>query len=167
MDSLLAQIEYQSADAPNDALFRLWRAVFSLAHVDGELASQERALIEQAMDIFSFNDEQRAEIEADMGAAGNVLGFFRDIELPLYRSQFFRLARIMIWSDGFLHEDELAMIEAIKEDLGDEAAEYEADLRWITRKPDLPMGESAVSPEEETMKHVIVQMISFYEQIEV
>lgn len=166
MDNLLAQIEYQSAGAPNDALFKLWRAVFSLAHVDGEVSGEERAMIEQVMDIFNFDDAQRAAVVADMDAPGNVLGLFQDIELPLYRSQFFRLARVMIWSDGLLHEDELAMIETIKDDLGDEAAEYEADLRWMNRKPDLPMGETAAGPEEETMMHIIVQMISFYEQVE-
>lgn len=166
MDHLLDQIEYQSTKAPHEALFALWRAVFLLAHVDGEVSPQERALIEKVMEVFHFTDAQRAAIAADMGAPGNVLGLFRDIELPLYRSQFFRLARVMIWSDGFLHEDELAVIETIKEDLGDEVGEYEADLRWISRKPDLPLGETAASPEEEMMKHIIVQMISFYEQVE-
>jgi len=166
MQELLEQIEYQSAQAPSDMGLTLWRAVFSLAHVDGAISEEERDLIDQVMEIFSFTDTQRKKIAEDLQSAGNTLGLFQEIELPLYRSQFFRLARIVIWCDGLLHENELAVIETIRKSLGDDVIDYASDLRWIARKPDLPMGESAQSPEEEMMKHIIYQMISFYEQQE-
>lgn len=167
MENLLGQIEYEASQAPDDHMFALWRAVFSLAHVDGEVAEAERTLVEEVMNIFSFTDEQRAEVLGDMNEAGNTLGLFQAIDLPHHRAQFFRLARIMIWCDGFLHEDEMAIIEAIKTDLGDEVVEYERDLRWMNRKPDLPIEEEqATSSEEEMMKHIIYQMIAFYEEQE-
>jgi len=166
MEDLLGQIEYQASQPPDEHMFALWRAVFSLAHVDGEVADSERELVEEVMNIFSFTDEQRTEITDDMTRAGNTLNLFRAIDLPHHRAQFFRLARIMIWCDGFLHENEMAIIEAIKTDLGDEVHEYERDLRWMNRKPDLPLEEKATSCEEEMMKHIIYQMIAFYEEEE-
>ncbi len=167
MENLLGQIEYEASQAPDDHMFALWRAVFSLAHVDGEVADSERELVEEVMNIFSFTDEQRQSVQEDMKDAGNTLGLFQAIALPHHRAQFFRLARVMIWCDGFLHEDEMAIIEAIKTDLGDEVVEYERDLRWMNRKPDLPIEEvQATSSEEEMMKHIIYQMIAFYEEQE-
>lgn len=166
MEHLLGQIEYKASQAPDEQMFALWRAVFSLAHVDGEVADSERALVEEVMKIFSFADAQREEVLGDMTKAGNTLNLFQAIELPHHRAQFFRLARIMIWCDGFLHEQEMAIIEAIKTDLGDEVHQYERDLRWMNRKPDLPIEEQATSSEEEMMKHIIYQMIAFYEEEE-
>ncbi|MCB1721441.1 MAG: TerB family tellurite resistance protein [Rhodospirillales bacterium] len=166
MESLLAEIEYHASQIPDSGMFALWRAVFSLVHEDGELAEAERNLVAQVMDVFRFSLEQRAIVERDMEAAGDARRLFQEIELSEYRSQFFRLARIVIWCDGVLHDDELAVIHDIQDDLGDEAAVYEADLRWMNRKPDLPLGEQAGSPEEEMIKHMIYQMIAFYKQME-
>ena len=164
MESLLAEIQYHASQAPDREMFALWRAVFSLAHGDGELAEVEQNLVKQVMGVFSFSPEPCAVIEKDMHVPCDARHLFQEIELSEYRSQFFRLARIVVWCDGVLHDDELAVIESIQDDLGDEAAVYEADLRWMNRKPDLPLGEQAASPEEEMLKQVIYQMIAFYQQ---
>lgn len=165
MDNLLSEIAYHAAQPPDAQMFALWRAVLSLIHVDGDLAESEQILAERLACIFNFSDEQRQVIENDMRKAGDPRTLFGEIEGGIYRAQFFRLARIVIWCDGVLHHDELAVIDAIQGDLGEEAAAYEADLRWINRKPDLPFGESACNPQEDMIKQVIYQMISFYEQI--
>ena len=155
MEHLLGQIEYQASQAPDDHMFALWRAVFSLAHVDGEVDEAERALIDEVMTIFSFTDLQKQAVDDDFKSAGNTLNLFKGIEFPHHRAQSFRLARIMSWCDGFLHEQEMEIIEAIKADLGDDVMQYERDLRWMNRKPDLPIEEQATSCEEEMMKHII------------
>ncbi|MCB9983249.1 MAG: TerB family tellurite resistance protein [Rhodospirillales bacterium] len=162
MEKLLTEIQYHAAQAPDEAMFALWRAVFALAHVDGEIDAAERGLIARVMEIFNFSEAQRETVDEDLRKAGDVRVLFFRVEGPSYRAQFFRLARIVIWSDGVLHEDELAAIEAIKDELGDDVVQYEGDLRWMTRKPDLPLGEEAQNPEEEMVKQVIYQMISFY-----
>ena len=54
MEHLLGQIEYKASQAPDEQMFTLWRAVFSLAHVDGEIADEERSLVEEVMTIFMF-----------------------------------------------------------------------------------------------------------------
>ena len=166
MENLLAEIEYHGVQAPDGPTFALWRAVIALVHVDGDLAPAERSLVSQVMEIFGFSDVQRETISADLSKAGEVRALFQEIELGTHRAQFFRLARIVIWCDGILHNDELSVIEAIKDDLGDEALDYASDLRWINRKPDLPLGEQASTPEENMIKQLIYQMIAFYEQKE-
>ncbi len=166
MQNLLNQIEYQCQGAPDEAMFKLWRAVLSLAHVDNEVDDLEDYLSQSITQIFKFSDEQKAQLEKDRGAKRSPRDLFMEIEGTDYRAQFFRLARIVIWCDGILHEDEMAIVHDIQEALGDEAGVYEADLRWMNRKPDLPFGESASIPEEAMIKSLIYQMIAFYEELE-
>lgn len=162
MQILLNQIEPYVGDAPNEQEFAMWRAVLSLVYADDDLADMEDYLVQSVGQVFKFSEDQKGHIQKDIDAQTSAKELFRNIEGEQYQAQFFRLARILIWCDGILHEDELEIIEAIKDDLGDEAIKFESDLRWMARKPDLPMGESAGSAEEEMMKHILFQMIAFY-----
>ncbi len=166
MQSLLNKIDLKLESAPVAEEFALWRAMLSMAHVDNDIADMEDYLVESITQVFKFSDEQKAKIVEDMQVRPNPKNLFKEIESQAYRAQFFRLARVMIWCDGILHEDELKIVDEIKGELGGDVHEYESDLRWMNRKPDLPMGESASSPEEEVVMHIIFQMIAFYEQQE-
>lgn len=166
MQALLNEIDLKIHDAPDEEVFALWRAVLALTHVDNDIAEMEDYLVESITQVFKFSDEQKAQITDDMKAQPSPKDLFQDIQTPSCRAQFFRLARIIIWCDGILHQDELRVVEDIKDSLGDEVHAYESDLRWMNRKPDLPMDKNAGSPEEEVVMHIIVQMISFYEQQE-
>lgn len=164
MQSLFDQIEVLCGEGPGDDEFAMWRAVLSLVHADDELAALEGYLVQSVMQVFKFSELQVRQIESDIKTAPDSRGLFKAIESSAHRAQFFRLARILIWCDGILHEDELAVVDAIKEELGDDVGQYESDLRWMNRKPDLPIGESAESSEEDIMKQIAYQMISFYER---
>jgi len=166
MQSLFNQIDNLCDGAPEVDEFAMWRAVLSLVHVDDEIAELEEYLVQSITQVFKFSGAQLKKVEEDMRVKPDSKSLFSEIEGQIYRAQFFRLARIFIWCDGILHEDELAVVDEIKDGLGDEVVRYEADLRWMNRKPDLPMGETAQVPEEEIMKQIIYQMISFYEEQE-
>ncbi len=166
MQALLNQIDLQVHGAPAPEEFDMWRAVLSLVHVDNDIAELEDYLVESITQVFKFSEDQKAQIQDDMTARPDPKDLFKSIGDQSYRAQFFRLARVIIWCDGILHESELEIVDGIKGDLGDEIHVYESDLRWMNRRPDLPMGEEAASSEEELMKHIIYQMISFYEQQE-
>jgi hypothetical protein len=163
MDHLRGEIGALVKAAPNAEEFAMWRAVFALAHVDGSVVAEEIGFISEAMDVFKFSDEQRAVIYRDMTDRGNVLDLFKAIKDERTRAQFFRLARVLVWCDGFLHEYELAMIEAIKEFLQEDVSRYESELRWMSRKPDLPLGGEGTD-DDAVVRHMMVQMIDFYKE---
>ena len=163
MQTLFNQIETYVDAEPGAEMFALWRAVLSLVHVDDDIAAMEDYLVESITQVFKFSEDQKEQIEKDMKARPDPKVLFQDIKTQACKAQFFRLARIVIWCDGILHEDELEIVDGIKDSLGDEIADYESDLRWMRRKPDLPIGETAESSEEEVMKHILFQMIAFYE----
>lgn len=161
MHSLREKLRQYNLLRPGEDMFNLWRAVFALSHVDGAVASEEAGFILKAMEVFEFSEIQHASVHSDMSAPGDVIRLFEEIKTPALRGLFFRLARILIWCDGILHETEMAKIDEIKARLGDNAARYEADLRWIGRNPEMPFGESAQSREEKMVKMMMYQVIEF------
>lgn len=162
MKNIQQELESVISGPPGEAEFAMWRAVFALAHADGSVAPEELGLVNRSMDVFKFSEDQRAQIYKDITGDLNIIQRFNAIEGEALRAQFFRLARIIIWCDGFLHAYELAMIESIRDQLGDEVARYESELRWINRKPDLPLGRDEIAPEDETITQIMMQMLAFY-----
>lgn len=155
-------METHDFEAPDSEMFKLWQAVFSLVHVDGDVSDEERDYIEGMMDVFHFSEEQRAIIAADLQNPGDVVGYFGKISSIRHRKQFFIMARTIVWCDGVFHDDERAAIDAVKSALGDALSEYESEIRWIDRKPDL--GDGLIGGDQERMmKSVVRQMLEFYE----
>ncbi len=165
MHDLIAKMDYQCEGAPDAAMFALWRAVLSLVHVDDEVDDLEDYFVQSVTQIFKFSEEQKAQVDADMTAQADPRALFKAIEGQAHRAQFFRLARIVVWCDGVLHDDEMEIVNGIRDDLGAEAALYESELRWMDRRPDLPLGERASIPEEAMIKNMIYQMIAFYKEL--
>jgi len=160
------RIEEQSldiTDAPDADMFALWRAVFGMVLVDGELSEEEEAYIDNVMDIFKFSDAQRAEVRKDMKAPQDIVQLFRAIDSKRHRKQFFILARIVAWCDGIFHDDEREALEAVQECLKT-PEDYESELRFLMRKPAVPDGLSGENDEERMMQHVVLQMIAFYQE---
>ena len=149
-------------EAPDADMFALWRAVFAMVHVDGELSEEEGAYINNVMNAFCFSDEQRSTVQADVKKPGDVVAMFRAIESKAHRKQFFILARIIAWCDGVFHDDEREALEAVQDCLN-APEDYESELRFLMRKPAVPEGLSGDSDEERMMSHVVLQMAEFYQ----
>ena len=148
--------------APDADMFALWRAVFAMVHVDGEISAEEEAYVDNVMEVFQFTDEQRALVKEGLKKAGDVVAMFNKIESLRHRKQFFILARIIAWCDGIFHDDEREALEAVQESLSD-PQDYESELRFLMRKPAVPEGLIGESDEERMMSHIILQMGDFYE----
>lgn len=148
-------------DAPDADMFALWRAVFAMVHVDGELSGEEEAYIGSVMDAFKFSDEQRNVVKGDVKKPGDVVAMFQAVESRAHRKQFFILARIIAWCDGLFHDDEREALEAVQECLN-APEDYASEIRFLMRKPAVPEGLSGDSDEERMMQHVMLQMASFY-----
>ena len=139
-------------ETPDEDMFRLWRAVLALVHVDGELSPEEKDYTKQVTNIFSFSFRQRWTIKGDMKKNPDVEKLFKKIKHKEYRRQFFVMARNIIWCDGLLHEAEQKAVQQIVESIGDDAALFENELRWIDRKP------------TEDINGIIEQMSLFYRE---
>ena len=161
---LAPSVDIKGFEAPDDEMFTLWRAVFSLVHVDGDVSEEEESYIRGMMDVFHFSEKQRKTIEADLKVPGDVVALFRKISSLRHRRQFFILARTIVWCDGIFHDDERAAIEALKVALGDSVSDYESELRWIDRKPDVVSQSVDDDSEERMMKDVVRQMVEFYKE---
>lgn len=155
-------MEMKTFVAPDTEMFALWRAVFSLVHADGEIAAEERGYIEGMMEVFRFSQEQRSIIEADLTQAPDTLALFQALKNIRHCKQFFVMARPIIWCDGLFHDKERALIEQITALLGQDAAHYEGELRWIDRKPDAAPSNALETGEEAMMQGVVRQMLDFY-----
>ncbi len=151
--------------APDEKMFRLWRAVFSLAHADGEISPEEVQYVEAMIEVFHFTDEQKKIIKEDLKNSCDIIELFNKIEGKEYRRQFFVMARTILWCDGFLHEMESKAIDDIVAQIGDEAKEYTRELRWINRRPVAEYGASGESAEEKMMRDIMTKMFSFYKDL--
>lgn len=149
------------SEAPDADMFALWRAVFGMVHVDGELSQEEEAYINNVMDVFKFSDEQRAQVKADTKAPQDIVALFRAIESKAHRKQFFILARIVAWCDGIFHDDEREALEAVEASIN-HPEDYASEIRFLMRKPAVPEGLVGDNDEERMMQHVMLQMVAFY-----
>ena len=157
-------MKVQGFEAPDAEMFKLWRAVFSLVHVDGEVSPEERDYVEGMMDVFHFSNAQREVVESDIKNSGDVVGFFKEISSVRHRRQFFILARTIVWCDGIYHDDEREAIEAIKDSLGDNIKHYTSEIRFIDRKPSVLHDTRRGDDQEHMMQAVMRQMLDFYRE---
>lgn len=147
-------------------MMALWRAVFCLSYVDGALAGEEMGFVTRVMDRFNFSEQQRSLVYADMVERAAPVERFKAIDTEAYRQQFFRLARILIWCDGFLHESEKILIEGFKAGLGPLAQAYQSEMRWLDRKPETPLGIEINEGLAATEAMVAYQMLAFMKELE-
>lgn len=148
---------------PDDEMFALWRAVFSLVHADDEIADEEREYIAAMMRIFHFNEAQQEIVYADLDSPIDVVELFSRLKTKAHIRQFFIMARSVIWCDGVYHEDEAEAIKRIMDYLGEHAGEFEEELSQIENKPAEAQGGGA-SGQEAMMTSVVRQMMNFYKK---
>ncbi|MFK7839043.1 MAG: hypothetical protein AB8B83_01830 [Bdellovibrionales bacterium] len=148
-------------EAPNADMFALWRAVFGMVLVDDDFSKEEEATLNNVMDVFAFSEGQRDVIAKDIKVPSDIVKLFKDIESLQYRKQFFILARIVAWCDGFFHDDEKHALEAVEQSLNN-PQDYESELRFLMRKPAVPDGLIGENDEERMMQHVVLLMAEFY-----
>ncbi len=149
---------------PDNEMFALWRAVFALVHVDGNISAQEIAYIEQIKEAFSFTRKQKKIIKDDLKKKPDVSNVFKEINDINHQRQFFVMARTIIWCDGYLHELELEAVNKIVKLLGRNSTKFENELRWIERKPITDESQTPNTQQEDTMKIVLKKMSAFYKE---
>lgn len=160
-------VEMKNIEAPDDQMFKLWRAVFGLVHVDGDVSEEEESYINGMMDVFHFSDQQREAIKSDLSnPEDDIVTLFEQVNSVRHRKQFFILARTIVWCDGIFHDDERDALEAVKASLGARVEDYASEIRFLDRKPVAPEGLSGENDEERMMQDVVRQMVEFYKGVE-
>lgn len=149
---------------PDDEMFSLWRAVFALVHVDGNISEEEIRYIEKIKEAFGFTRKQKKIVKTDMKDKLDVATLFQDISNVNYQRQFFIMARTIIWCDGYLHELELEAVNKIVKNLGNDRAKFENELRWIERKPVADESRETDLQQEDMMNIVFRKMSAFYKE---
>jgi uncharacterized membrane protein YebE (DUF533 family) len=160
MGAAMEWMRQQAFSGPSDEIFSLWRAVFALVNADGKVTAQEREYIEGMMQIFRFSRENKAVIEGDLQANGNIVPLFRKLKTPELRRQYFAMARTVVWADWEFSNEERDVMKSLVASLDRaEKISLAADLDWIEEKP-LPPAPSEDN-EAPTMKRLFSQMVGF------
>ncbi len=90
--------------------YNMWRAIITMAHADGLVQDEERVYLNRIITNMRtrgyVDDEQEAQLKADIESPQNPADFLRFINDPKYRSQLVTFARILAYKDGNLHPSE-------------------------------------------------------------
>jgi len=97
-----------------DGQFYMWRAVFAMAHVDGDVQPEEEALMRQVLQDFEFSEKQKSVLEADILVARNPMDMYRLIPNREDQHRFFEFAREMALADGVLNDIEKEALSRIE-----------------------------------------------------
>jgi len=100
----------------SESRFKMWRAVFAMAHADGLVTDHEKSFMENYLEKVPFSPEQREILREDMRDPEDVNDMLGAVEEPEDRATFFQFARELVWCDGDLAMQE----EAIKKRLSAE-----------------------------------------------
>lgn len=103
--------------------FYMWRAIVAMAHADGVVTPHEIDFLREQMKDISFSEGQLQMLAGDLGAAQDIHVMFRQITQEQDRRDFFKLARVLSWSDGDYAAQEQHILEALEQDMaaGDRA----------------------------------------------
>lgn len=153
LGSVMSWMEINTFEPPSDEVFNLWRAVFALAHADGKIDSAERNYIDGMMEVFRFAPEQQNVVREELDNPQSPASLFGQLEDQELQTQYFDMARTILWCDGEYHEKEQSIMNEIRATLDSEASST-LDLSWIDKaQPD------EGSSDDNALKGVLNQMI--------
>lgn len=115
-----------------DSRFHMWRAVIALAHADNRIDDQEREFADNYLVHVPFSDEQKVMLRRDLDKAQDVQAMFNKITDRADQAEFFEFARMIVWCDGNLDEQEDKIFEYVKD--AQMFTLNEAEMRKIVRE---------------------------------
>ena len=97
----------------SESRFYMWRAIFAIAHADGQINKEEEAFMDEHMRIVSFSLPQRAILEDDIIHPKDPGEMLSRVSDPDDQGTFFQFARMMCWSDGNYDEQEKEIMQRL------------------------------------------------------
>ncbi len=98
----------------SDSEFHIWRALFALAHADGEVTPEEAAFMRKALELVSLDDDRRFILERDIETAADIGEMFAGITDQNDRVTFFHYARLLVWCDGDFDAQEQKILTELR-----------------------------------------------------
>lgn len=94
----------------SESRFFMWRTLFAVAHADAVVTNEEIIFMNKILDAQSFTEAQREILKYDMEQKQDIRILFSKITDQQDRSEFFNLARPLVWADGDFGSDEQKII---------------------------------------------------------
>jgi uncharacterized membrane protein YebE (DUF533 family) len=88
------------SEGVTESQFYMWRAIFAIAHADGQITEDEEAFMDQHMRGIPFSLKQKAILEDDIAHAKDPGVMLSKVTDEKDQGTFFQFARLMCWSDG-------------------------------------------------------------------
>lgn len=130
----------------SESEFYMWRAVFAMAHADDEVTESELKFMNEILEKHNFSTLQKDLLKNDIENKQDISSFFSFITEQKHRSQFFRFARMLCWTDGDFDAQEQAILTKL-ERMNIQSADFDNMIGTI----DLELDEE----EKSTMKKII------------
>ncbi len=136
----------------NDSRFYMWRTLFAVVHADNIVTDEEIGFMAHVLDDVNFSDDQTAILKDDISNAKNAENMFDGVTSHKDRTEFFELARDLVWIDGdFGSEEQSVMIKLhqahIKRTDVDEMAGY---VSLQLEEEQQPSSETPSKPQEQS-----------------
>lgn len=103
----------QPGTSVSDSRFFMWRAVFALAHADGQVTGEEKAFVENYLHYVPFSDAQKDRIRQDLSDPQGVNAMLIGVSQPEDMADFFQFALMLVRCDASYDEQERAIVERL------------------------------------------------------
>ena len=95
--------------------FYMWRAVVAMAHADGVVTAHELDFLQKALKDILVSNGQMEILKKDIKMPQDIHVMFSQISDAQDRREFFKLARVLSWSDGDFDAQERKIIKSLEE----------------------------------------------------
>ncbi len=95
--------------------FYMWRAIVAMAHADGVVTPHELQFLQDSLKDISLSTGQMEILKKDIKFPQDIHVMFSQITDARDRRNFFKLARILSWSDGDFDAQERKILESLEE----------------------------------------------------
>lgn len=102
-----------SGSGLSESRFFMWRAVFALAHADGQVTDEEKAFVENYLHYVPLSDAQKDRIRKDISEPQSVNAMLIGVSQQEDMADFFQFAQMLVRSDGSYDEQERAIVERL------------------------------------------------------
>lgn len=98
----------------SNSQFYMWRAVVAMAHADGVVTPHEVNFLQQSMKDLTLSAAQTEVLSQDIAVPQDIHAMFVEITDKRDQLNFFKLARILSWSDGDFDQQEEKIIQKLE-----------------------------------------------------
>jgi uncharacterized membrane protein YebE (DUF533 family) len=104
-------------DAVSTSQFYMWRAVVAMAHADGVVTPHEVNFLQEQMKEIALSPGQLQTLAGDISKPQDIHAMFHQISDPQDKLTFFKLARVLSWSDGDFDAQERRIIDCLEKEM--------------------------------------------------